>query len=152
MISKASYEQAAVQFFKSNTREFERYYSTTLIKQVVEEMLQSLPSQVAARLAFQRLVANGTLPRTDGKDEASDRDEAVAAAQANLDRAIAEVDAAPLTRSELEYFGSLSPHQVSALYYGEDGNAINEFAVRYNRACREFGFVSPPRFTDQGNR
>jgi hypothetical protein len=63
---KTSYEQAAVQFFKSNTREFERYYSTTLIKQVSEEMLQSLPTVVAARLAFQRLVANGQLQRTDG--------------------------------------------------------------------------------------
>jgi hypothetical protein len=146
MISKASYEQAAVQFFQTNTPEFEKYYSQTLIKQVSEEMLQSLPTVVAARLAFNRLVANGQLPRTDGKSERDDAAEAVAAAQANLDRAVAEIDAAPLTKSEVEYFGSLSLRQVSALYYGEDGSAINNFAVRYRRAAREYGFVVPGKF------
>ena len=141
MISKASYEQAAVQFFKNNIREFEKYYSPTLIQQVSTEMLQSLPTQVAARLAFDRLVANGSIQRTDGKTVDDDRLEAVTAAQANLNAVVAEIDAEPLSREELAYFSSLSQRELYQLYYGEDGTAINEFAVRYRRAAREhFGF------------
>ena len=146
MISKASYEQAAMQFFKNNNREFEKYYSPTLIQQVSTEMLQSLPTQVAARLAFDRLVANGSLQRSDGKTVDDDRLEAVTAARTNLDQVIAEVDAEPLSKDELAYFGSLSQRELSQLYYGEDGDAVNEFAIRYRRAAREHMFRIPERF------
>jgi hypothetical protein len=106
----------------------------------------SLPSVTAAKIAFDRLVANGVIVRTDGRTDADDRAEAVAAAQANFEKTVAAVDAPPLTRNELEYFGSLGQRELSRLYYGEDGDALCEFAVRYNRASREFGLIIPPRF------
>lgn len=154
-LSKAQYESAATAYFSQDPQgqlNFQKYYGPTLLATVVAEMQSSLPSVVAARLAFARLVANGSLQRTDGKTEADDRVEAVAAAQANLEKVISEVDSAPLSRDELIYFGSLNQRELSRLYYGEDGDGMTEFAVRYNRACREFAFVAPPRFSDQGSR
>jgi hypothetical protein len=154
-LNKAQYEAAATKYFSQDPQgqlNFQKYYSPTLLATVVAEMQSSLPSVVAARLAFQRLVANGQLQRTDGKSEDDDRAEAKAAAQANLDSVVAEIDSAPLSREELNYFGSLNQRELSRLYYGPDGDAVCEFAIRYNRACREFGFVAPPRFSDQRSR
>jgi hypothetical protein len=112
-------------------------------------MQSSLPTVVSARLAFDRLVANGTLQRTDGKSDRDDAQANVSRAQKHLDETIAKVDATPLTPSELEYFGSLSQRELSKLFYGPDGDAVCEFAVRYRKAVREFGFVVPPKFGDQ---
>jgi hypothetical protein len=154
-LNKAQYESAATKYFSQDPEgqlNFQKYYGPTLLATVVAEMQSSLPSVVAARLAFQRLVTNGRLQRTDGKDEAFDRAEAVAAAQSNLAEVISQVDSAPLSRDELNYFGSLNQRELSRFYYGEDGDALCEFAIRYNRACRELGFVVPPRFSDQGSR
>jgi hypothetical protein len=146
--SRRSYEQAAQQFFQQNPRLFEKYFAPTLLQTLVDGMLSSLPTTTTAKIVFDRLVANGSIPRTDRKTERDDRAEAVAVAQANLDKAVAEVDSKPLSRSELEYFGSLSQRELSRLYYGEDGDAINEFAVRYRKAHREHSFILPPRFSD----
>jgi len=146
--SRHSYEQAAQQFFQQNPRLFEKYFASTLLQTLVDRMLPSLPTTTTAKIVFDRLVANGTIPRTDGKTERDDLRENVAKAQANLDAAVAKVDAPPLTRDELNYFSSLSQRELSCLYYGEDGGAINEFAVRYRKAHREHGFVLPSRFSE----
>jgi hypothetical protein len=150
MISTTQYESAAQLYFKQNPTLVQKYYTTTLLKQVVDAMQSSLPTVVAARLAFDRLVADGALQRADGKTVQHDAQENVERAQKNLDKAIADVDAAPLTPGELEYFGSLSQRELSKLFYGPDGDAVCEFAVRYRKAVREFGFVIPPKFGDQG--
>jgi hypothetical protein len=149
-ISRVRYEQAATQFFQQNPREFEKYLSPNLLQTVVNAMLISLPTVTAAKIAFDRLVANGTLQRTDGRTEQDDLRENVASAEANLKRAVAKADAEPLTRSELEYFGSLSQRELSKLYWGENGDGMTEFAVRYRRANRELGFTIPPKFSDEG--
>jgi|HubBroStandDraft_2_1064218.scaffolds.fasta_scaffold02321_3 hypothetical protein len=145
MINRSQYENAAQLYLRQNPKSFERYYSPSLLKTLVDAMLSSLPTTVAAGIAFNRLVANGQLVRTDGKSEADDRLEAVTAARANLDQVVAEVDAAPLSAAELAYFGSLSQRELSQLYFGEDGTAINEFAIRYRRAAREHMFRIPER-------
>jgi hypothetical protein len=145
-LNAVAYENAAQLYFKQNPRDFEKYFSPTLLATVVAEMQSSLPSVVAARLAFQRLVANGRLQRTDGKTHDDDRAEARAAAQANIDKVAEEVDAPPLTAAELDHFASLSQQELSRLYYGEDDDAINDFAVRYRKANREHMFRIPERF------
>jgi hypothetical protein len=148
--SRQQYEKAAEQFFRQHPKSFEKYFSPNLLQTVVNAMLSSLPTATTAKIAFNKLVADGKLQRTDGRSEQDDRAEAVAAAQANLNQVVAEVEAAPLSKSELEYFGSLSQRELSRLYFGEDGDALNEFAVRYRRANREHGFVlRPPRFKDE---
>jgi hypothetical protein len=151
-ITRQQYESAAQAYLSKNPQLVLKYYNPTLLKTLCDAMQSSLPTTVAAGIAFNRLVADGKIERTDGKSEADDRVEAMAAAQANLDSVIAEVDARPLTKDELDYFGSLGQRELSRLYYGADGDAVCEFAVRYNRACRDFGFVPPPRFSDQGSR
>jgi hypothetical protein len=145
------YERAAQLYFKQNPTIVQKYYSPTLLKTLVDAMQQSLPTVVTARLAFDRLVANGTLQRTDGKSDRDDAQTNVSRAQKHLDETVAKVDAAPLTPSELEHFGSLSQRELSKLYYGPDGDAVCEFAVRYRKAVREFGFVVPPKFGDQAS-
>jgi hypothetical protein len=126
------FENAAKSFLKSNPQLVPKFYSSSLLKTLVDAMRQSLPTTTAASICFKRLVANG-LPRTDGKSDEDDHRAAVDRAQANLDKAIAEAEAVPLTPAELEYFGSLSQRELSSKYYGEDGSALNEFAVRYVR-------------------
>ncbi len=151
-ITRQQYESAAQAYLSKNPQLVLKYYNPTLLKTLCDAMQSSLPTTVAAGIAFNRLVADGKIERTDGKSEADDRVEAMAAAQANLDSVIAEVDARPLTKDELDYFGSLGQRELSRLYFGPEGDAVCEFAVRYNRACRDFGFVPPPRFNDQGSR
>jgi hypothetical protein len=143
------FENAAQQFLSKNPGLVAKYFSPTLLKTLADAMQSSLPTVTAAKITFDRLVANDSLLRTDGQSEEDDRRENVDRAQANLDKAISTAEAPPLTPSELQYFGSLSQRDLSAKYYGEDGSAINEFAVRYRRACREFGFTIPGRFGDQ---
>jgi hypothetical protein len=149
MISRTRYESAAEQFFRNNPREFEKYFSKNLLQTLVNAMITSLPTVTAARIAFDRLVAEGKLLRTDGKSNRDDQAQAVAAAEANLKNAIAKVDAQPLTRNELEHFSSLSHRELSRLYWGPNGDGMTEFAVRYRKSCKEFGFVVPPKFSDE---
>jgi hypothetical protein len=145
-INRTQYENAAQLYLRQNPKNFERYYSPTLLKTLVDAMLSSLPTTVTAGICFNRLVANGQLARTDGKNEADDAAENYAAAEANLNAVISEVDSAPLSAAELEYFGSLSQRELSKLYYGEDGRALDEFSIRYRRAAREHMFRIPERF------
>jgi hypothetical protein len=70
---------------------------------------------------------------------------AVNAAQRNLDQAIQEAAAAPLTRQELGHFESLSPINLQRAYWGDDNSGVNTFAVRYNKAASQFGFKLPAR-------
>jgi hypothetical protein len=144
-ITQQQYTSAAQAFLTKNPRLVEKYFSPTFLSILVNAMQSSLPTQVAASIAFDRLVANGSLQRTDGKTINDDRLEAVSAAQANLSAVIAEVDAEPLSKDELAYFASLSQRELSQLYYGEDGDAVNEFAIRYRRAAREHMFRIPER-------
>jgi hypothetical protein len=143
MITRTQYENAARQYLRQNPKDFERYYSPSLLKTLVDAMQSSLPTQIAASIAFDRLVANGQLQRTDGRTAADDRLEAIAAAEANLNAVIGEVDATPLSRAELEYFGSLSQKELREKYW--EDNSINQFAIRYRRANREFMFQIPSR-------
>ena len=140
---RQQFETAATEFFQQNPRLFQKYLSPTLLQALVTEMLTSLPTVTAARIAFDRLVANGTLRRTDGRSERDDAREAVTAAQANFDATVATVDAPPLSREELEFFGSLSQRELAEKYWANDG--FSEFKVRYDRAIREYGYVAPAR-------
>jgi hypothetical protein len=143
--TQKEYVNAAQAFLSKNRRLVEKYFSPTLLNTLVAAMQSSLPTQVAASIAFDRLVANGSLQRTDGKTVDDDRLEAVSAAQANLNAVIAEVDAEPLSKDELAYFASLSQRELSQLYWGEDGRALDEFSIRYRRAAREHMFRIPER-------
>ena len=143
------FENAARLFLNKNPGLVAKYFSPTLLKTLADAMQSSLPTVTAAKIAFDRLVANGTLLRTDGKTVQHDAQENVERARQNLDKVIADVDAAPLTPGELEYFGSLGQRELSKLYYGPDGDAVCEFAVRYRKASREFGYVIPGRFGEQ---
>ena len=138
--------------FGRTRRTYENYYSPTLLQTLVGAMQSSLPTTVAAGIAFNRLVADGTIKRTDGRTEHDDNVAAVAAAQADLEHVVAEVDAKPLSKSELEYFASLNRRELSSSTTARTATPLNEFAIRYNRACREFHYVVPPRFSDQVRR
>jgi transcriptional regulator GlxA family with amidase domain len=152
-MQRQDYERAASDYFTKDPQgklEFQKFYSSDLLQQVVDEMQRTtLPTVTAARITVAKLVREGELVRTDGRTEEDDRVQLVAAAQANLDKVVAEIDAEPLTPSELAYFGSLSQRELSRLFYGEDGDAVCEFAVRYRKASREFGFQIPAKFGDQ---
>jgi hypothetical protein len=143
MISTTQYESAAQLFFKQNPTLVQKYHTTTLLKQVVDAMQSSLPTVVAARLAFDRCVANGTLQRTDGKGDRDDAQANVDRVQQNFDRVVQKVQASPLTADEQSYFGSLSQSDLSAKYWHNDG--YNQFRFRYDLAHQQAGFRLPPR-------
>ena len=110
------------------------YGTEPVIAAIVEVMqgMRMLPSIVSAKIVFDKM-------------NLRDRDIEVARAQAGLNQVVRDIDAPPLTRGEIEYFASLSKPSLANLYWGVDGDAINEFAVRYRRASREQGYVIPPR-------
>jgi hypothetical protein len=137
------FENVAQSFLKSNPQLVAKYFSPTLLKTLVAAMQQSLPTVVAARLAFDRGVANGSLPRTDGKSEADDRAEAVVAAEARFNQVVAQTDAPPLTAAEIQEFSSLGREELARRYWEHDG--MNTFRVRYDRAVREHMFRVPGR-------
>ena len=137
------FENAAQQFLNKNPGPVAKYFSPTLLKTLVAAMQQSLPTVVAARLAFDRCIANGTLQRTDGKSDRDDAQASVDRAQQNFDRVVHEVQTAPLTADEQAYFGSLSQSDLSAKYWHNDG--YNQFRVRYDLAHQQAGFRLPPR-------
>lgn len=140
---RQQYERAAEQFFRQHPKEFEKYFSPNLLQTVVGALQSSLPTVTAARIAFDRLVSSGELQRTDGRTERDDLHENVAHAEANFNNTVAKVAAAPLTKSELELFASLSNKDLVDRYWEHDGN--NEFRVRYDRAVREHFFRIPAR-------
>jgi len=51
------FENAAQSFLKSNPQLVAKYFSPSLLTTLVDAMQQSLPTVVAARLAFRRLAA-----------------------------------------------------------------------------------------------
>ena len=145
-----TFEQAVSDYFTKDPAGkiyWQRFYSPGLVKTLTDEMRQSsLPTVTAANICFVRLVQSGAIERTDGKTEQDDAIEYRDWAEKNLAETIASVAAAPLTTAELENFGSLSQRDLSDLYWGEDGDGITDFAVRYNKACHQYGFVIPARF------
>jgi hypothetical protein len=145
-----TFAEAAVAFFKTTDGQalWKKYASKTLVQEVADEManVKTLPTIVAASLAFERLVENGDVERTDGKDEADDNAEFLLAAQKTLADEIAKAAALPLTTGEIEYFASLSQFELSKLYWGADDDAINGFAIRYKKAMAEQGFREPAHY------
>jgi hypothetical protein len=142
-INLSQFENAAQQFLNKNPERVAKFYSTSLLKTLVDAMQSSLPTVTTAKITFDRLVANGTLQRTDGKSEADDRAEAVAAATANFNAVVAKTDALPLTAAEIQEFSSLGREELSRRYWEHDG--MNTFRVRYDRAVREHMFRVPGR-------
>jgi hypothetical protein len=65
------FENAAQLFLNKYPELVAKYFSSTLLKTLVDAMQSSLPTVTAAKITFDRLVANG-LPRTDGKNDEDD--------------------------------------------------------------------------------
>jgi len=79
------FENAAQQFLNKNPELVAKYYSPSLLKTLVDAMQSSLPTVTTAKITFDRLVADGSLQRTDGKSEEDDLRANVDRAQANLE-------------------------------------------------------------------
>jgi hypothetical protein len=102
---------------------------------------QYIPSQVSLNRAIREL----GLRRVDGKTSTDDAREARAAAQANLDAVVSEIQRTPLTHEFVNEVASLSQLDLSRRYFADsiDGEL---FRIRYDRACKEFGFRPAQRF------
>ena len=143
------YNKVAEKWAAQNPREVGRY-GPGMVKQVVDDCFaQGLPTVISLGISFRRLQAAGKLRRVDGHDEAWDRQQDIQNAQANLDKALAEAYSQPITVEFEEYCASLDPRTLSRLYYGEDDDAINEFAIKYRRLANERGYRIPERFAVQ---
>lgn len=142
-----NFQNAAIKFFQTTDGRalWSKYASKTLVGEVAGAMANSLPTITAASIAFDRLVKNGDISRTDGRDEEDDRAEAHADAKKGLDAAIAAASQ-PLTSSEIEYFASLSQFELSKLYWGPDNDGITGFGVRYRLAMEQHGFREPAHY------
>lgn len=150
--SKEQYDRAAKEYLHGNPFIFEKYGSgnSELIMQIADEMMKSsLPTLTAARIALDRLIRAGNVARTDGRTDADDNARVIAAARANLDKVIAEAEAEPLLKSDLEYFGSLDQKTLAKLYWEDDG--LTEFGIKYRKASTMFGFVIPEKPVQEAN-
>jgi hypothetical protein len=123
-------DRQPMKWAKFDTPEQEEFLITQLMAS------DRLPSETTCELMIQQLAKQGWLMRVDGSSASADR-------EVYLRAAIAKVDAPELTPSELEYFSGLSQVELVDRYWEHDSR--NEFAVRYAKASRTFGFVIPPR-------
>lgn len=149
-----NYAEAVVAFFKTTNGQalWKKYSSKTLVREVADAMVNSLPTIVAASIAFDRLVKNGDIERTDGKTAEDDRVHAHEVAKRGLEAAMIAGALDPLTTDEIEYFASLSQFELSKLYWGPDNDALTGFAVRYRKAMAEHGFREPAQYAAGGLR
>ena len=151
-----TFAEAAVKFFQTQNGQvfWQKYASKTLVQEVADEMsnVNTLPTIVAASLAFERLVTNGDIERTDGKTAEDDRAHAHVVARNGLEAALIAGALPPLTNDEIEYFASLSQFELSKLYWGPDNDALTGFAVRYKKAMAEHGFREPAHYAAGGLR
>jgi hypothetical protein len=118
----------------SSTQNFDK-----AIRHLVDR--QYIPSVTS----LNRTVRELALHRTDDKTAADDAREARAAAQANLDAVVSEIQRTPLTPEFVNEVASLSQLDLSRRYFADsiDGEL---FRIRYDRACKEFGFKPAARF------
>ena len=149
-----TFADAAVKFFNTENGKllWKKYASRTLVQEVSDAMSNSLPTITAASLAFDRLVKNGDIERTDGKTAEDDRAHAHVVARNGLEAALIAGALPPLTNDEIEYFASLSQFELSKLYWGPDNDALTGFAVRYKKAMAEHGFREPAHYAAGGLR
>jgi hypothetical protein len=135
--TEAEYAKYLAAFQKRNPHHWGRYDTPTqrdfLLAKCVEAQL--LPSQTSVQLMIERLEKQGWLVRSDGGNANSD-----------FARAVATIEAEPLTKAEIDWFGSLSRVELQDRYW--DANGANRFRVRYDFACRTLGFVPPPKPTE----
>ena len=96
----------------------------------------SYPSTTAARLAWNVLLAEGEIE--------VDHAAAIAVANTELEQALQDAYAPPLTKQELETFACMNPQEFSRLYHGGDST----LAVRVHKAVDEGFYSEPPVFSD----
>lgn len=89
--------------------------------------------------AVDRAYARGNFTRTDGHDAAWDQQQAVQRRAANEAKLDAEVI---VTNDDYTYAASLSPVQLAEAYH-----ASPEFARKYRKLQRDFGFGPVPAVT-----
>ena len=113
------------------------YGTEAVIAEVVRVMqgMKMLPSVVSARIVFDAM---------DLRDRATE----VKRAQAAFEATVAEVASKPFARNELDYFSSLSRQDLHDQYFANGG--YNDFRVRYDAACKQFGFVPPAPMARRG--
>jgi hypothetical protein len=98
------------------------------------------PCLTAAERSFHE--NRGSFTRTDGKSEADDHREAEqrkALREAELEQNVT------VTEGDFRYAASLSPAQLAEAYASSP-----EFARKYRRLIREFGFQAVPKFARKG--
>jgi hypothetical protein len=127
----------------AKSTEWPKYNNAQASNKVVKYLIdrQYIPSQVSLNRAIKEL----GLRRVDGKTAADDKREARAAAEANLDAVVSEIQRTPLTPEFVNEVASLSQLDLSRRYFADsiDGEL---FRIRYDRACKEFGFRPAQRF------
>jgi hypothetical protein len=120
-----------------------KFVSTQNFTRVLQHLIkaQYIPSKVSLLRAIREL----DIKRTDGKTAVDDQREFRAAAKANLDAVVSEIQRTPLTPEFVNEVASLSQLDLSRRYFADsiDGEL---FRIRYDRACKEFGFKPAARF------
>jgi hypothetical protein len=134
--SKKDYLKAFEAFKARNPLVWSRYETSgaaeLLLTFLVQE--QQPASTITVELGIKALVRKGLLLRIDNKTADDDKRQA-------LDQIIARVDGPDLTPTEIEAFSSIHPQKLMELYWQDGG--LNEYAVRYRKAARIFGFRIP---------
>jgi hypothetical protein len=112
-------------------------FDSDLNRQIVVDRVASwgyIPCEVGVLRALNELVDEGAIERTDGGNAATDAEAARVAEQARLSRIASQ----PLTERDFDTFVRLTPAELERRYFSEE-----TFRVRYDRACRDWGFRKP---------
>ena len=116
-----------------------RKFDSALNRKLIVDRIQTFgvyPSDTAVVRAIAELIIEGAIHRTDGGNNESDAAAAATAKQRRLN----QIAAQPLTETDFDTFVRLVPSELGRRYYSEP-----EFAVKYDRACKDWGFRVPPK-------
>jgi hypothetical protein len=114
-----------------------RKFDSPVNRKLIVDRIQTFgiyPSETAVLRAIQELVAEEKIKRTDGGNAETDAAAVRAAEQQRLN----QIAATPLTERDFDVFVRMMPSELERRYYSE-----TEFKVKYDKACREWGFRKP---------
>ena|ERR1700730_4471974 len=120
------------------TPEVRKYNSAENQHAIVKRMeIYGLPpSDTGIARAIAELVIEGAIDRVDGGSVETDAAVVRAAEQDRLN----QIAATPLTERDFDTFVRMMPSELERRYYSE-----TEFRVKYDKACRDWGFRVPPK-------
>jgi hypothetical protein len=138
MITENEYKTALAAYKARDPHRWAKYNNpgneNYLLANLVQ--FQQPASETTIEIVIKSLITKGLFFRVDGGNAATDT-------QHYLREMTAKIEAPEITGEEVREFAAIPPRVLAAKYWEADG--VNEFAIRYRKACKVYGFQIPDK-------